>query len=54
MQIHHSKHHAAYVNNFNLLLPQYQEAEHKGDLAKMIALQPALKFNGGTVPLLYI
>ena len=29
MQLHHGKHHAAYVTNFNLLLPQYQEAEAK-------------------------
>ncbi len=47
MQLHHGKHHAAYVNNFNLLLPQYQEAESKGDVSKMISLQAGLRFNGG-------
>ena len=46
-QLHHSKHHAAYVANFNIALAQYAEAEAKGDVARMIALQPALKFNGG-------
>ena len=46
-QLHHSKHHAAYVTNFNAALGQYAEAEAKGDVARMIALQPALKFNGG-------
>jgi len=47
MQLHHSKHHAAYVANFNVAQAQYAEAEAKGDLGRMIALQPALKFNGG-------
>jgi len=47
MQLHHSKHHAAYVANFNAAAQQYAEAEAKGDLSRMIALQPALKFNGG-------
>lgn len=28
-------------------MQQYAEAEQKGDVAKMIALQPAIKFNGG-------
>jgi hypothetical protein len=35
------------VANFNIALAQYAEAEAKGDIARMIALQPALKFNGG-------
>lgn len=47
MKLHHAKHHQAYVTNFNKAQEQYAEAEHKGDLAKMIALQGALKFNGG-------
>ncbi|DAZ92991.1 TPA: hypothetical protein N0F65_011488 [Lagenidium giganteum] len=47
MQLHHQKHHQAYVTNYNAALEQYAEAEHKGDHAKMIALQPALRFNGG-------
>ena len=34
MEIHHGKHHNAYVTNYNLLLPQLQEAEKNGgDLA---------------------
>ncbi len=33
--------------NFNAALGAYAEAEAKGDVARMIALQPALKFNGG-------
>ena len=47
VQLHHSKHHAAYVANFNAALAQYADAEAKGDVARMIALQPAIKFNGG-------
>eukprot|EP01023_Acetabularia_acetabulum_P010223 TRINITY_DN1467_c0_g1_i2.p1 TRINITY_DN1467_c0_g1~~TRINITY_DN1467_c0_g1_i2.p1 ORF type:complete len:220 (-),score=40.25 TRINITY_DN1467_c0_g1_i2:187-846(-) len=47
MQLHHSKHHATYVANYNKTLEQYAEAEIKGDTAAMIALHPALKFNGG-------
>mmetsp|Transcript_1449 Transcript_1449/g.2067 ORF Transcript_1449/g.2067 Transcript_1449/m.2067 type:complete len:225 (-) Transcript_1449:213-887(-) len=47
MQIHHTKHHQAYVTNFNVAMEKYKEAEIKGDLATMIALQGAIKFNGG-------
>uniref|UniRef100_F6PSK1 Superoxide dismutase [Mn], mitochondrial n=2 Tax=Callithrix jacchus TaxID=9483 RepID=F6PSK1_CALJA len=47
MQLHHSKHHAAYVNNLNDTEEKYKEALAKGDVTAQIALQPALKFNGG-------
>ena len=47
MELHHKKHHQAYVTNLNKALEQYAEAEQKGDLAAMINLQPAIKFNGG-------
>ena len=47
MEIHHSRHHQAYVTNLNVALEQYEEAEAKNDTAKMIALQGAIKFNGG-------
>lgn len=46
-QIHHSKHHATYVTNFNAAMEKYKEAEVKGDVGAMIALQGAIKFNGG-------
>uniref|UniRef100_A0A8C4MBP7 Superoxide dismutase n=1 Tax=Equus asinus TaxID=9793 RepID=A0A8C4MBP7_EQUAS len=46
MQLHHSKHHAAYVNNLNVT-KKYKEALAKGDVTAQTALQPALKFNGG-------
>jgi len=47
METHHTKHHQAYVNNLNNTIQQYADAEKSGDLQKMIALQPALRFNGG-------
>jgi len=47
MEIHYTKHHQAYVNNLNAALEKYQEAEKKNDVAAMIALQQAIKFNGG-------
>ena len=47
MQLHYTKHHQAYVTNLNKALEQYAEAENKKDVALMIALQSAIKFNGG-------
>ena len=47
MELHHKKHHQAYVTNLNKALEQYAEADHKNDLQALIALQPAIKFNGG-------
>lgn len=47
MEIHYTKHHNAYVTNLNTALEKYKEAEHKQDVATMIALSQAIKFNGG-------
>ncbi|KDD75264.1 hypothetical protein H632_c777p0, partial [Helicosporidium sp. ATCC 50920] len=47
MELHHKKHHQAYVTNLNKALEQSQEASNKNDLGGQIALQSAIKFNGG-------
>mmetsp|Transcript_3561 Transcript_3561/g.3919 ORF Transcript_3561/g.3919 Transcript_3561/m.3919 type:complete len:223 (-) Transcript_3561:87-755(-) len=47
MQLHHSKHHAAYVNNLNVASAKLEEALHKNDVTQVVALQQAIKFNGG-------
>jgi superoxide dismutase, Fe-Mn family len=47
LQLHYSKHHQGYVTNLNTALEKYREAEAKGDIAGMIGLQQAIKFNGG-------
>nr|UYG55614.1 superoxide dismutase 2 [Geocoris pallidipennis] len=47
MELHYTKHHNAYVTNLNAAECQLKEAIEKNDIAKVIALQPALKFNGG-------
>jgi len=47
MTIHHSKHHNTYVTNLNVGLEKLDEAVSKDDISGIIALQGALKFNGG-------
>lgn len=47
MELHHSKHHATYVNNLNVAQEALSEASHKGEVAKCIQLANAIKFNGG-------
>lgn len=47
MQIHHSKHHATYVTNLNVAEEKLAEAQAKKDVSAIIALGPALRFNGG-------
>lgn len=47
MELHHSKHHQAYVNNLNTATKSYTAAISANDIASQIALQAAIKFNGG-------
>ncbi len=43
MELHHQKHHNAYVTNLNKALESYKTA----DLDQQIALQGVIRFNGG-------
>jgi Fe-Mn family superoxide dismutase len=47
MELHHSKHHQAYVTNLNNAIKTYASAVASNDIAGQIALQAAIKFNGG-------
>lgn len=44
MKLHHQKHHQTYVNGLNAAEEAYAKTSTPKD---QIALQPALKFNGG-------
>jgi Fe-Mn family superoxide dismutase len=48
VELHYSKHHKAYVDNYNKFIVDFQEAQKKGDLDKIVALTKDLKFNGGS------
>jgi superoxide dismutase, Fe-Mn family len=47
MTIHHTKHHNAYITNLNVSLEKLDSAMSTGDINAIIALQNAIKFNGG-------
>lgn len=48
VELHYSKHHKAYVDNYNKLIVEFQEAQKKEDLNKIVALTKDIKFNGGS------
>nr|ADB10839.1 manganese superoxide dismutase [Citrus japonica] len=47
MQLHHQKHHQAYVTNYNKAVEQLGQALNKVDTSTVVKLQSAIKFNGG-------
>jgi len=47
MRIHHSKHHAAYVNNLNIAQEKLRDAIKARNLSAIISLGNDIKFNGG-------
>jgi Fe-Mn family superoxide dismutase len=48
VEIHHAKHHQAYITNYNNIFPLLEEAVKSGDTEKIIFLGSYLKFNGGS------
>ncbi|KAL2268928.1 hypothetical protein VTJ83DRAFT_3774 [Remersonia thermophila] len=47
MELHHSKHHAAYVAGLNRALDAHVAAVAAGDVARQIELQRDIRFHGG-------
>ena len=47
MELHHSKHHQAYVTNLNKAVQSYAAAVQAQHVPDQIALQAAIRFNGG-------
>jgi Fe-Mn family superoxide dismutase len=45
LEVHHSKHHAAYVEQANQTLEKLDEARDAGDFTRLAALERALAFN---------
>ncbi|OKJ16944.1 superoxide dismutase [Kitasatospora sp. CB01950] len=45
LELHHSKHHQAYVNGANLTLEQLAEARDKEQFGSLVGLQKTLAFN---------
>ena len=47
MELHHTKHHQTYVNNYNAATEQLEEATANSNIAAQVTLKSAINFNGG-------
>ena len=47
MELHHQKHHQTYVNNYNKLSQELEEANQEGDFLEAAVLQKKIAFNLG-------
>lgn len=47
MELHHKKHHQAYINNLNAAKMEHVKALAGNDVKKQLELQQVIKFNGG-------
>lgn len=47
MELHHKKHHQAYVNGYNTAMNKLVSSSTLGDPAAILSLLQAIKFNGG-------
>lgn len=47
MDYHYGKHHVAYCNNYNSLMPKYHEAMEKHDHELAKSILPKVEFNYG-------
>ncbi len=45
MELHHGKHHRAYVEKANQTLEQLDEARHRKDFSRIAGLEKSLAFN---------
>eukprot|EP01022_Parablepharisma_sp_SALTPOND_P022630 TRINITY_DN4614_c0_g1_i1.p2 TRINITY_DN4614_c0_g1~~TRINITY_DN4614_c0_g1_i1.p2 ORF type:complete len:238 (-),score=17.97 TRINITY_DN4614_c0_g1_i1:79-792(-) len=48
LNVHYNKHHKTYVDDLNMAMEKLHEARQRNDLGAIVALQPLIRFNGGS------